>query len=295
MSLFKRTLLIKNPTSGARWAHGLSDQVFRDLKDWIPSLEIATTEHRGHGIELAREAARSGCDLVIAAGGDGTLNEVLNGVFGTDTPVGFLPVGTGNSIAYSLGLPLQPIEAVEALRSGEVRDAYLGQAGGRYFGLMVGIGFDAVAVREVPYPLKRAFGRLSYVLAGSVSLVRYRYPSFTVTADGKTYTCTTAVIAKSQYYASRFKIAPETSLEHPDFQLCLFTGKGPFNYLKYAASVLLNRHTRLSDVISVKAAAVKISPEPGLLAHMDGDVMPEVPMEVRIADRPVKILFPLKR
>jgi diacylglycerol kinase (ATP) len=244
--------------------------------------------------ELARGAARSGSDLVIAAGGDGTLNEVLNGVFGTETPVAFLPVGTGNSIAYSMDLPLHPVDAVRALKGGEVRDAYLGLAGGRYFGLMVGVGFDAIAVREVPYPLKRAFGRLSYVLAGSVALLRYGYPSFSVTADGKTFSCTTVIIAKSQYYASRFKIAPDTSLEHPDFQLCLFTGRGPFNYLKYVGAVALNRHTKLSDVISVKAKMVRVEPEPGLLAHMDGDVMPEVPEEVRIADRPVKILFPGK-
>jgi diacylglycerol kinase (ATP) len=294
MASFKRSLLIKNPTSGARWAFGLSSDAVRDLKEWIPGLEIATTEYRGHGTQMAREAAGSGYDLVIAAGGDGTLNEVLNGVYGTQTPVGFLPVGTGNSIAYSMGLPLHLAGAVGALKKGEVREAHLGVAGGRYFGLMVGIGFDAVAVREVPYSLKRAFGRLSYVLAGSVALLRYRYPTFSVTADGKTYDCTTLVVAKSQYYASRFKIAPETSLEIPDFQLCLFTGRGPVNYLKYAGAVVLNRHTRLSDVISVKARHIEVKPAPDLLAHMDGDVMPEVPTDIRIADRPVRILFPSK-
>jgi diacylglycerol kinase (ATP) len=294
MTSFRHSLLIKNPTSGARWAFGLSSDTVRDLREWIPSLDIAATEYRGHGTEMAREAAKSGYDLVIAAGGDGTLNEVLNGVFGTETPVAYIPVGTGNSIAYSLGLPIHAAGAVAALKKGEVRDAYLGLAGGRYFGLMVGIGFDAVAVREVPYPLKRAFGRLSYVLAGSVALLRYRYPTFRVTADGKTYDCTTVIVAKSQYYASRFKIAPETSLEIPDFQLCLFSGSGPLNYLKYAGAVVLNRHTKLPDVRSLKARRVEIKPEMGLLAQMDGDVMPEVPTEIRIAERPVKILFPAK-
>ena len=257
-------------------------------------LEIATTQAPGHAMQLAQEAARRGCDLVIAAGGDGTFNEVINGVIETETVLAYLPTGTGNSIAYEFNLPPHPIKAVKALRNGEVREAYLGIADGRYFGLMVGIGFDAYAVQQVSYRLKRIFGRMSYILAGFIALVRYPYPVFQVVVDGKPFTASTAIISKSQYYASRFRIAPEVSLERPDLQLCIFTGSGALRYLKYTAAVILNRHMQLSDVISMKARDIQVRPVPGLQAQMDGEVLSALPTSFRIAERRIRILFPKK-
>jgi diacylglycerol kinase (ATP) len=292
MPSFKRALLIRNPTAGVSWSQTVTQQVIHDLTEWIPSLEIATTQAPGHATRLAEEATRQGCDLVIAAGGDGTFNEAINGIIGTETALAFLPVGTGNSIAYEFHLPLHPVKAVKSLRNGEVRKAYLGIANGRYFGLMISFGFDACAVQQVPYRLKRMFGRLSYIVAGSIALLRYPYPVFTVVADGETFTASTVIISKSQYYASRFRIAPEASLETPDFQVCAFTGRGPFKYLKYAGAVVLNRHLRLSDVIFMKARDVQVQPVQGLLAQMDGEVLPTLPATVQIADKQVRILFP---
>ena len=292
MPAFRKALLIRNPTAGVNWSQALSQRVLRELKDWIPTLEIQTTEFHGHGIQLAKEAAFQGYDLVIAAGGDGTLNEVVNGCVGTGTAVGFLPGGTGNSMAYSLGLPHHPLEVIRAFRGGEVGPAYLGEADGRYFVLMVGIGFDAVAVRSVPYRLKRLLGRFSYIVAGSSALIRYSYPLFNIIADGQSYQGSTVIISKSQYYASRFQIAPDVSLEEPTFQVCIFTGRGPLNYLKYVGAVVMNRHLGLRDVISVKARSIQIQPVPGLLAHMDGDVLSTLPEEIRVADQQIRMLFP---
>ena len=292
MPTFKRCRLIRNPTAGVNWSHALRQRVLDRLMDWIPSIEITTTQSRGHATQLAREAAASGCDLVIAAGGDGTLNEVINGITGSGTAVAFLPSGTGNSIAYSLGLPLHPLADVTALRRGQVREAYLGLADGRYFALMVGIGFDAYAVKKVRYGIKRILGRASYIVSGSGALLGYRYPIFTVKIGKKSYTGSTVVIAKSQYYASRFRMAPDVSLEKPEFQVFIFTGRGALTYLKYVGAVVMNRHMRLSDVISIKANEIQVSPQTGLLAHMDGDVLPNIPAEIRIADERIRILFP---
>ena len=294
MPAFRKALLIRNPTAGVNWSRALSDRVQRDLLGWLPSLEIRTTEHRDHGVQLAREAGAHGYDLVIASGGDGTLNEVINGVVGSRTAVAFLPAGTGNSMAYSLGLSLNPVKAVQSLRAGEVRPAYLGLADHRYFSLMISVGFDALAVQEVSYPLKRLLGRLSYVVAGSAALIRYAYPVITITADGRSYQGTTIVIAKSPYYASRFRIAPDTSMETPRFQICIFKGKGALNYLKYVGAVVLNRHYGLRDVESVLATEVTIKPIAGLLAQLDGEVLPSIPTTVRIARDRVNVLFPRK-
>jgi diacylglycerol kinase (ATP) len=292
MPTYKRILLIKNPTAGVNWSKALSTRVMRELTDWCPAIEVRTTDSKGHGTELARAAAAEGVDLVIAAGGDGTLNEVLNGAAGTGTAVAFLPSGTGNSMAYSLGMPLHPLEAVASLRQGEVRPAYLGEADGRTFGLMLGVGFDALAVRRVPYSLKRILGRASYLFAGSAALIEYDYPAIPVTAGGRTYEGSTVVIAKTPYYASRFKIAPEVSFEDPFFQVLIFTGRNLFKYIGYVGAVAMNRHLRRRDVVSIQTDEVAVGSVPGLLAHMDGDVLPSVPATVRISQKKVRILFP---
>ena len=178
------------------------------------------------------------------------------------------------------------------MKQGEVRDAFLGVADGRYFGLMVGVGFDAFAVQKVPYGLKRILGRGSYLISGSASLIQYRYPSFEVIADGKSINATTVIIAKSPYYASRFRIAPEASLEEPQFQLIGFTGQGPLNYLKYTGALVWNRHLKLPDVIYLKARHVKIKPAEGVLSQMDGDLLSRVPGDIRIAKEVVRLLLP---
>ena len=294
MPLFNRPLLIWNPTAGVCWSSVAIRKAIRELKEWFPLIEIATTHAPGHATRLAKEAARTGHDLIIVAGGDGTVNEVINGITGTETVLACLPTGTGNSIARELGLPLHPVKAAKAMRHGEVREACLGEADGRLFILMVGIGFDGYAVKEVSYRLKRILGRMSYVVSGSIALFRYAYPSFTVMADGKPFTATTAIIAKSKYYASCFKIASHVSLEEPAFELCVFAGRGFWRYLIYVGAVVLNIHHRLSDVVLVKAREVQIQEVLELPAQMDGEVLSFLPMSFRIAERRIKILFPKK-
>ena len=241
MPTFKNPLLIHNPTAGKSWSGRLNRPLIHRLKEWLPTLQIKQTKGAGHATELARHAALGGGDLVIATGGDGTANEVMNGLIGTNVVMAYLPTGTGNTLARELDLPVNPMKAVDSLKDGEVRDVYVGLAGQKNFSLMVGIGFDGDAVRRVPYRLKRLSGRLSYLWAGSLTMFRYSFPVFSVLIDGKTYLATTLIVAKSKYYASRFRIVPDMSLDQPLFGICLFPGRGSWNTLRYIVSVLLGR------------------------------------------------------
>ena len=291
MPTFKSPLLIQNPSSGLVWTKFHSKRLIEQLKEGFPSLKAVVTKGPGEATSIAHEAQEKGADLVIVSGGDGTINEVMNGLVGSSTVLGILPFGTGNSLAREVGLSLRPFKALEALRNGEIHDAYMGRADDRYFGLMVGVGFDADAVRHVPYKMKRIFGRWSYVFSGLRSLFYYPFPYFNIRVDGKPLKATTVVVCKARYYASSFQVSPQASLKDPLLWVCAFMGKGFWRYLLYCLAVLVNRHTRLNDVVMMSAQRVSIESVPGLSAQMDGEFLPKVPSTINLAKEKIKVLF----
>ncbi|MFK8026194.1 MAG: diacylglycerol kinase family protein [Ilumatobacter sp.] len=156
-------------------------------------VEVVETNRRGHATRFAHDAARRGVDVVIGYGGDGTLNEVATGIAGTDTALGVLPGGSTNVFARTLGMPNDPIRAVEQLVNGldraDVRPIGLGQVNGRYFCFHTGVGFDAAVVQQVERrgSLKRWIGHPLFVYAGLSTWARgydRRSPHFSVDGDG---------------------------------------------------------------------------------------------------------------
>lgn len=268
----------------------MEKQTLKNLQDWLPALKVVRPMNADQTAQAAREAVKDGHDLIIGGGGDGTINALLESLVGSEAVLGIIPFGTGNSLARELGLPNHPLEAVTAMQEGKIVDVSVGLADDSYFGLMIGIGFDGLAVRKVSVPLKRFLGKIAYVWAGLVTLARYRFPSVRVTINGEHFTGTTVIIAKSRYYASRFPIAPQVSLKNPDFQVLTFKSSSPWRYLVYVLAVILNRHTRLSDITVRMAKEVTVEATPGVQAHMDGEPLSKVPSFVRISSQRLRVL-----
>ena len=156
-------------------------------------VDVVETNRRGHATRFAHDAARRGVDVVIGYGGDGTLNEVATGIAGTDAALGVLPGGSTNVFARTLGMPNDPVEAVEYLANGidaaDLRPIGLGQVNGRYFCFHAGIGFDAAVVQQVERrgSLKRWLGHPLFIWAGLTTWLRgydRRHPHFAVRGDG---------------------------------------------------------------------------------------------------------------
>jgi len=156
-------------------------------------VEVVETNRRGHATRFAHDAARRGVDVVIGYGGDGTLNEVATGIAGTDTALGVLPGGSTNVFARTLGLPNDPVEAVDHLANGidaaDLRPIGLGQVNGRYFCFHAGVGFDAAVVEQVERrgSLKRWLGHPLFIWAGLTTWLHgydRRHPHFAVSGDG---------------------------------------------------------------------------------------------------------------
>src|SRR5581483_6137548 len=181
-----RALVVFNPNAGQAESYEPDILAARDIwREHGWQVDLQPTRGPGDGTRIAREAAARGYDIVVAAGGDGTVNEVVNGLANTQTALAALPIGTVNVWVRELGLPLQPRAAAEALLGCQPRTIDLGRAGERYFLLMCGVGFDAAVTAEVRAAEKRRLGIFAYFLRAFNLATRFRGTSARITVDGK--------------------------------------------------------------------------------------------------------------
>lgn len=259
-------------------------------------IQILFTERKGHAEELAREAAEKKPRLIIAAGGDGTINEVLNGMVMSETPLAILPLGTTNVLAKELSLPDTVDGAMERAISGSIRQISLGKMEAlsgqlpvaRHFCLMAGIGFDAKAVCDVNSTLKKVSGEGAYILSGIGNLINYYPTELIFSVDGKQHTGYAAIIGKASRYGGDFKITPDADIFDPHFYICIFKGRKRTDLLRYATSVIRGRHLNLKDVVYLRALQISIAGNAHI--QIDGDYLGTTPATVSIVKDALRIV-----
>ena len=290
------SLLIFNPTAGPRRRKRLRAVLAR-LRAEGMSVVVCETSGPRDADRLAQQSL--GCDVVLAAGGVGTINEILNGLRarGDACALGIVPLGTANVLARELGIdPRVPEKVASAISSGETRHISLGHANGRYFAMMSGIGFDAHVVANVDLRIKRRFGKLAYVLRSLVELVRYRPRTYRVLIDGHLELASSVVIANGRFYGGPFVLAPDASLESDELQVCLFRKTGRWNALRYLWGMLSGRLGRFEDFDVVPAHKLTVERGPGCGADEpvqgDGDIVCQLPVRIGIANRVQPVLQP---
>jgi YegS/Rv2252/BmrU family lipid kinase len=289
--------LIANPAAGPAGRRGRLPGLIEAAHAAIPDLSVWPTEGPGSAAELARRAADKGFGSVLVAGGDGTINEALEGLVGTDTCLGPLPMGTANVLCRELGLGVRPVEALaRLLERGRPRPVCLGHLTGdgvdRHFLLMVGVGLDAAIVDDVRDGLKRRLGVGAYFLQSGLTGIRYRYPDLRVTVDGETHVGTSVVIANARSYAGSFQLAPDAGLAREDLCMVLFDGQGPVPYLGHALSVLMGNHTVSPGVAVLHGDAFRIESDAPLPAQVDGERAGTVPLTVTARPDALRLLAP---
>jgi diacylglycerol kinase family enzyme len=221
-------------------------------------------------------------DVVAVAGGDGTINEVLNGLRAPAPTLAIIPLGTANVLAIEIGLSLRPSEIARAIVHAPARPICLGNANGRRFVMMLGIGFDAEVVRRVGPRLKLIAGRGAYVgqsLLAALSFPRRRYA---VSIDGNGYEAASLVVANGHAYAGRFTCAPQARLDRPALEICLFHDGGPRAALGYMAALASGRLDRLASVEVVRGTRIRVAGRSGEPVQADGDIALALPLEIGI-------------
>ncbi len=230
-----RVLVVFNPAAGQRRSRRLW-RVLDVLVGHGVRVDVAETRWRGHGIALAREAAERGVRIVVAAGGDGTVSEVANGLAGSGARLGIVPLRTANVLALELGLPTDACSLAAALAFGRSRTRWLGFATGadgeRLFVQMLGVGFDAQVVHRLPLPLKRAVGRGAYVAQAAREALRCPREPLAVRLDGTETEAAAVIVSKGRLYAGPYLLAPDATPGEPGFTVALFDRAGPLAPLR---------------------------------------------------------------
>jgi diacylglycerol kinase family enzyme len=250
---------------------------------------VAPTTGPGTAGGIARDHMQRGAELVVGAGGDGTINEIAEGMVHSRTPLAALPGGTANVLAVEtkLGLKLdRAAAAVKDLRPHRISVGHVTCDGGkvsRHFLLMAGIGLDAHIVYRVNAGLKSRVGKLAYWFAGW-SLLGKKLAEFDIEIDGQRRRCSFALISKVQNYGGDFSIARTVTLYDDQFEVVLFEGCSTLKYVKYFVGLALNRVAGMKGVTVLNATRVVASApkDSRVYVQIDGEYAGHLPAEIKI-------------
>jgi diacylglycerol kinase (ATP) len=287
-------VIIFNPVAGRRRAHLL----WRVLDVLVANgvrLDLAETHRAGHAEALARDAVSRGEAMVVAAGGDGTIAEVANGLMGSGARLGVIPLGTANVLAHELGLPFAPKSVAAALAFGRTCTLWPGQATGRdrtrLFVQMVGVGFDAHVVHQLPFPLKKVLGKGAYVVQSMRELIRYKFPPIRMRIDDIETEAASVIISKGRLYGGSFHLASDAIPGNPGFSVVLFDRSGPGAAMMYGAALPLNLLGRAPGVRHVRARRIDFLQRGEVPAQTDGDSAGFAPLWVGDAPGPIQVVI----
>lgn len=292
----KKCLVIFNPTAGPRRRRRLR-AVLDGLRACGVQVTVCETFAPRDAENIARKAR--GYHVIVAAGGDGTINEVLNGIHarGDDCAMALLPLGTANVLARELSInPKSAEQIVATIADRAPRKISLGQANGRGFVMMAGVGFDAHVVANVDSRMKRLVGKFAYVAASLRELALYRARTYAVEISGRTEIASSVVVANGHYYGGPYVLAPEASLNDHQLHVCLFRRTGRWNALRYLWGMIGGRLSRFPDFDVIPAARLKITA--GVLCSAeepvqgDGDIMAQLPVEIAVSPSGLPVLQP---
>ena len=264
----RRWAIIYNPVAGSYRARAL-EGIEAALREQGVEGHFFPTERKGHATELARTL--SGFERLAVYGGDGSLNEAVNGILGRNLPLAFLPGGTANVMAHELGLPLHPVRAAGLLARGHVREIHPGVINGRLFLLMAGFGFDGDAVYRVSPGLKEAIGKAAYVWAGLRALAAAA-PRLRVTAEGApSRTGVWVIAARARRYGGPFTIHPRAGLEREALGLTVVGRLGVIPFL--AANLGLGLPWPAPGTRFEEHAAFQVAAPVPVHVQVDGDYL----------------------
>jgi diacylglycerol kinase (ATP) len=290
----RRLLVIHNPTAGQRRRRHL-DSVVNAMTAMGAQVVCRETARRGDAEDFAALARPDEFDAVIAAGGDGTVNEVLNGLAAGagGLALGVIPIGTANVLACEIGLDPDDVELVAStVVFGPARSIHVGLINRRRFLLMVGAGLDAHVVEGVSTALKRRAGKLAYVVESLRQAVGYDFPKLTIRADGVEYEARMVVACKGRFYGGPFIAAPDADLALPRLEVCILPNTGMAGMLRYGLALPLGKLPGLPEVRVVSASNILINGPRGAPVQGDGDILARLPAEISIADETVDLICP---
>jgi YegS/Rv2252/BmrU family lipid kinase len=287
-----RFFVIHNPNAG-RETRRRYDATLSSLKRLGGSVEVIDTTRHGEGMRAAAKAARSGrFDAIVAAGGDGTVHDTAEGIIGRQVPLGIIPMGTSNVFAREINLPRSPAQLASTLVEGEARAIPVGQVNGCPFLFVVGIGFDAEAVRLFESAGRRTFGQASFVWPVLRALAVHKDRLLHVQTPRGQADARWVIVTRTKRYAANLMLTPDADLNDPEFHVLRMAGSGPLSRMIQLSALAVGqlRHGRGASV--ERTSWVRIHGDQGTPVQIDGEVLGTLPLEIKRHTGQLRVVFP---
>lgn len=283
-----KVLVIYNPAAGGGRERALQ-RLHQALLARGAEVEIHRTTAPGDATEFLRSRVAP-VDVVVAVGGDGTTNEVINGL-AQGVPLAIMATGTANVLARELGLPSAPDKVAQLVVDGQTLTVWPGRLNGRRFLMWVGIGYDAWVVNATDLALKQRIGKGAYMVAMLSQIARYGRQRFRLTLDGRPYDCYSAIVANARYYGGSFILSREANITEPGLQVLLFQKPGRWTLIKCVLALLVGRMESMDGVQSLRVRTLEADAVDGEPLQADGDPAGLLParVEVDALSLPVKV------
>lgn len=259
---------------------------------------LIPTTGPGSAGDIARRAIAEGTELILAAGGDGTINEVIDGMAHSAIPLGILPAGTANVLSTEIGLGRDVRRAARLIPQCVGQRIALGRldcgSTSRHFLSMAGVGFDAHIVYNLNARLKLRLGKIAYWLSGFTQTVR-RFPEFEIEIDGSRHSvCSFALVSRVRNYGGDFEIARSASLLQDHFEVVLFRGRHSLPYLKYLFGMITGSLKRMRGVTFITAQNVRVfdPADRRVYIQVDGEYAGRLPASITVVPNALTVLVP---
>jgi diacylglycerol kinase (ATP) len=284
------TVIILNPTAGNEQAKRWQERI-ESLARGCP---VRTTSGSGEAEALARHAVEEGFGKIVAAGGDGTVNEVVNGIAGSSAALGLLPTGTVNVFAMELGLPSHNLELCWDIIQGEnTRLVDLPSANGKYFVQLAGVGLDAQVVKETSLAFKRSFGPLSYLISAAQIAARQPPKLFIESETASVDEGSFVLVGNGRLYGGPFPFFKHAIIDDGLFDIVVFKRLGYLEIIKYLQDVVFSADIRVPDIEYFQSRRLRITSEQDVPVELDGELAGNCPVDFQIQEKALRVLTPL--
>ena len=284
------TVVILNPAARSEKAKRWRARVESVARGCV----ICATSRAGEAEALARHAAEEGFEKIVAAGGDGTINEVVNGLAGSNAALGLLPIGTMNVFATELGLPAHDLQLCWNIIQGEnTRLVDLPSANGKYFVQLAGVGLDAQVVKETSLTLKRSFGPLSYLISAAQIAARQPPRLFLESENSSIEEGSFVLVGNGRLYGGPFPFFKHAIIDDGLFDVIAFKQLGYLEIIKYLQDVVFSSEIRVPEIEYFQTRRLRVTSDSEVPVELDGELVGSCPVEFQVRERTLRVLAPV--
>ncbi|MCA9369007.1 diacylglycerol kinase family lipid kinase [Candidatus Woesebacteria bacterium] len=305
-----RILFIVNPRAGLGRAEKQIAEVVRQLVEKGRRIDVIHTKAPLEAINIAKKSIDQGYEMVVAVGGDGTINEVINGLANSEVTLGVLPTGTGNVFAKAVGIPVwapftsRPLhEASDILFTGyryklDLGRLMLADQSVRYFLMWCGVGLDAAVILSLSSKATIQWGVLGWIKPIIQTVLRYSSIPMHIAIDGeelKIHDTLLTLVSNNQLYAKFWQVSPDARMDDGYLDLALFRGSNWVSFVRLLAKVTLGNHVGDPKVLLQSLSTIHISSEIPVPVHVDAEIQGTTPVMISVVPNALNVVIPSKR